>query len=339
MTFQITNLFTFYYFISKRILSIIYAGRTVEVLLDLFDVVFLLSMASSSWLNCFYAFIIALIPTVKEEQFVLKYNQVKKDIHQQPSVNSPSDDKKDDWKKKIYNFWDKHKLAITFGASVILIMSGYYVYKNYLVTKHFDDSDSDSDSDNPPQETREQRSQRLFIERHQMLDERRRNLQPTAQRLLGLLDQPGYENLGLYLSAICRICEIYPFDTYLPYTLARVVNPSVTNNASRSMFIRLAHCIEDPDYAGQEAGTRYWVRTGLPNPTVGAKYKIGIINHILALYGQHSADELLNAEAPELERYTAEALRALRSNPAVASALDELAKLLRTLAPLARHWN
>ena len=338
MTFHSTSLLTFYYFMGRRIFNIMSSGQTIEAFLYLFDITVCLAMTIPVWLNCFYLFFITLIPKVKDEQFVLKINKDEKQVPKQPNIGSEPDDKKEDWKKKINDFWQKHKVVITISLGIIATIGGYYIYKNYLVDKNIDDSDSDDD-DNLPQETPAQRSQRLFIERHQMLDAKRRNLEPSAQRLMSLLEQPGYENFGLYLSAICRICDFYPFDTYLSYHLLRVVNPSVTNNASRSVFIRLAHCIEDPDYAGQEAGTRYWARSGLPNPAPGAKYKISLINHILSLYSQRSSDELLEAGAPELEQYTAEALRALRADPAVAAALDELAKILRTLAPLVRHWN
>lgn len=336
MTTQIINMLIVNYLIFRRFL-VYFSSYSFEHqdFFSLYDAFFIVIVTIYLWSSTLYNFNIMVLT---KEAFTFKLKLNKKNIDSNQNVNSPSSED-DNWKKKIKKFWDKHKVVILTSLTILTLIGGYCTFKYYNNQQSLDGSDNDSDTDQPPIETSEQRSRRLFIERHQMLDAKRRSFEPAAQRLMNLLEEPGYEEFGVYLKAIARICELYPYDSYIKRHLLQVVNPSVDNSASRPIFIRLAHCIEDPDYGGQESSTRYWAKLGLSNPNVAARYKMGLITHVLLGYVNENADQLVEISYEDMARLTAEALRTLKENPLTSSALAELAKLLRSLAPLTKHWN
>ena len=285
--------------------------------------------------NLQFLYAIYIIKVFNEAADIGK-NSVSIDGDKAPLPAAPSNSDKRSWKDKVKKFVKDNKTLFIAGGVIASALLCFYFYKSFGGTHYLDDDGLDDDEEY--KETPQERSQRLWRERWERESNIKDQLRPLVGPLRAQMFAPGREVFTSYVLAISKICEFYPVEYYLFNHLDRVLNAAMGNTATRSTFIRAAHCISEPEYMGQEVAARLLGKATLESPDRYLGYRVDLTFSIIAKYSSKSPDEVAYYDVDEFVALITKVMTDLRNHPAAGPALQQLHDLLIKASTYCRYW-
>lgn len=277
--------------------------------------------------------------------------------HSRPPASNPQKDPKNDWREKLKRFYKEYETEIKFAGLALGVGVLVYLYFKFGSSgggsnPRFDDSDDEQQSipfQDLPEETRfALRLGQIGASKRDKKDVLLNTAEPLLQHLTG--GDPRWGDYTAYVFFIVKICEFVPGNpSYVVGHLTRVLS-SLPNSSTSSNFERLAHCLQDPTYATQEALTRlrskmFTFEANNDTPFLNS-YLTALFDN-LNVFDHTAATQALTAiieagDESQLEELLNRYLFGLKSGggdpQATSAAIDGLADVLRQAKPFCKHF-